>query len=49
VDYIPLIRMVEQGKVKLKEQVTHRFKLEEIAKAFEMMKEGVSLRSIVVP
>jgi Zn-dependent alcohol dehydrogenase len=49
VDYPPLIRMIEQGKVKLKEQVTHRFPLEEIMKAFEVMKEGVSLRSIVTP
>lgn len=49
VDYVPLIRMVEQGRVDLKRQVTHRFKLEEIGKAFEVMKEGVSLRSIVTP
>ena len=49
VDYRPLIRMVEQGKIKLKEQVTHRFKLDDIDKAFEVMKEGVSLRSIVTP
>jgi propanol-preferring alcohol dehydrogenase len=49
VDYVPLIRMVEQGKIDVKRQVTHRFKLDEIAKAFEVMKEGLSLRSIVVP
>ena len=49
VDYMPLIRMVEQGKIDLKKQVTHRFKLDEIDKAFAVMKEGVSLRSIVVP
>ncbi len=49
VDYLPLIRMVEQGKIDLKSQVTHRFRLEEIGKAFEVMKEGLSLRSIVVP
>ncbi|MHC4695875.1 MAG: zinc-binding dehydrogenase [Planctomycetota bacterium] len=49
VDYIPLIRMVEQGKIDLKRLVTHRFSLDEIGKAFEVMKEGVSLRSIVVP
>jgi 6-hydroxycyclohex-1-ene-1-carbonyl-CoA dehydrogenase len=49
VDYVPLIRMVEQGRIELKRQVTHRFKLEEIGHAFEVMKEGVSLRSIVVP
>jgi 6-hydroxycyclohex-1-ene-1-carbonyl-CoA dehydrogenase len=49
VDYVPLLRMVEQGKIDLKRQVTHRFALNEIGKAFEAMKEGVSLRSIVVP
>lgn len=49
VDYVPLIRMVEQGKIDVKRQVTHRFSLDEIEKAFEVMKEGLSLRSIVVP
>jgi 6-hydroxycyclohex-1-ene-1-carbonyl-CoA dehydrogenase len=49
VDYVPLIRMAAQGKIDLKRQVTHRFALEEIGKAFEVMKEGASLRSIVVP
>lgn len=49
VDYIPLLRMVEQGTIDVKRQVTHRFPLDQIGKAFEAMKEGVSLRSIVVP
>jgi propanol-preferring alcohol dehydrogenase len=49
VDYVPLIRMAAQGKIDLKRQVTHRFALDEIGKAFEVMKEGASLRSIVVP
>jgi 6-hydroxycyclohex-1-ene-1-carbonyl-CoA dehydrogenase len=49
VDYVPLIRMVAQGKLDVKRQVTHRFKLEDLHKAFAVMKEGVSLRSIVVP
>lgn len=48
-DYVPLIRMVEQGKIDVTRQVTHRFGLDELARAFEVMKEGVSLRSIVVP
>ncbi len=48
-DYVPLIRMVEQGKVEVKKLVTHRFGLDELEKAFEVMKEGVSLRSIVIP
>ena len=49
VDYVPLIRMVEEGKVNLSRMITHRFGLDELLKAFEVMKEGVSLRSIVVP
>ncbi len=49
VDYIPLIRMVEQGKIDIKRVVTHRFGLDELPRAFEVMKEGVSLRSIVIP
>jgi len=49
VDYPPLIRMVEQGKIDLQRLITHRFRLDELEKAFEVMKEGVSLRSIVIP
>jgi alcohol dehydrogenase, propanol-preferring len=49
VDYIPLIRMVARGRIDLSRIVTHRFGLADIAKAFEVMHEGVSLRSIVVP
>lgn len=48
-DYKPLIRMVSEGKINLKKQITHRFALEELDKAFAVMKEGVSLRSIVIP
>ena len=49
VDYTPLIRMVADGKINLERIVTHSFPLDEIEKAFEVMKEGVSLRSIVIP
>lgn len=49
VDYVPLIRMVAQGKIDVKRLVTHRFRLDEIHKAFEVMHEGVALRSIVIP
>jgi alcohol dehydrogenase, propanol-preferring len=48
-DYVPLIRMVAEGRIDLSQIVTHRFGLEEIHKAFEVMHEGVSLRSIVIP
>ncbi len=49
VDYIPLIRMVAENKINIKRLVTHRFDLSDIEKAFDAMKEGISLRSIVIP
>lgn len=49
VDYPPLIRMVEQGKIDLKRLITHRFPLDQLQEAFDVMKEGASLRSIVIP
>ncbi len=49
VDYIPLIRMVADGKVNLDKIVTHRFSLDDLEKAFDVMKDGTSLRSIVIP
>ncbi|MFQ5495033.1 MAG: zinc-binding dehydrogenase [Phycisphaerae bacterium] len=49
VDYEPLIRMVQQGTVNVERLVTHRFPLDRLDDAFAVMKEGVSLRSIVIP
>jgi 6-hydroxycyclohex-1-ene-1-carbonyl-CoA dehydrogenase len=49
VDYLPLIRLAAQGRIDVRRLVTHRFRLEELPRAFEVMKEGSSLRSIVVP
>lgn len=49
VDYPSLIQLCALGKVKVKELVTHRFPLKDIDKAFEVMKGGESLRSIVIP
>lgn len=49
VDYPRLIEMVRVGKVQVRAQVTHRFPLEKIGDAFEVMKRGESLRSIVIP
>jgi 6-hydroxycyclohex-1-ene-1-carbonyl-CoA dehydrogenase len=48
-EYVPLIRMVELGKIDLSRLVTHRFALDEIQSAFDVMKAGDSLRSIVIP
>jgi 6-hydroxycyclohex-1-ene-1-carbonyl-CoA dehydrogenase len=49
VDYPRLIEMARAGKIKVKEQVTHRFPLDKINEAFEVMKRGESLRSVIVP
>jgi len=49
VDYPPLIRMVADGRLMVKELVTHRFPLERINEAFDLLRRGAALRSIVVP
>jgi threonine dehydrogenase-like Zn-dependent dehydrogenase len=49
VDYPPLIRLVRDGRLKVKELVTHRFSLPRINEAFDRLRRGESLRSIVVP
>jgi len=48
-EYVPLIRMVEMGTIDVTRLVTHRFDLDHIQGAFDVMKEGASLRSIVIP
>jgi 6-hydroxycyclohex-1-ene-1-carbonyl-CoA dehydrogenase len=48
-EYVPLIRMVESGRISVTRLVTHRFDLEQIQGAFDVMKQGESLRSIVIP
>jgi Zn-dependent alcohol dehydrogenase len=48
VDYPKIIEMVRTGKIQLAPVVTHRFRLEDINDAFELMRKGESLRSIVV-
>jgi 6-hydroxycyclohex-1-ene-1-carbonyl-CoA dehydrogenase len=48
-EYVPLIRMVELGRIDVTRLVTHRFPLDDIQGAFDVMKEGTSLRSIVIP
>lgn len=47
VDYPKIIEMVRIGKIQLEPVVTHKFKLEEINDAFELMRKGESLRSII--
>jgi 6-hydroxycyclohex-1-ene-1-carbonyl-CoA dehydrogenase len=48
VDYPKIIEMVRTGKIQLDPVVTHRFKLDEINDAFEVVRKGKSLRSIIV-
>lgn len=48
VDYPKIIELVRTGKIQLKPVVTHRFQLEEINQAFDVMRKGESLRSIIV-
>lgn len=48
VDYPKIIEMVRTGKIQLEPVVTHRFNLDEINDAFDVMRKGESLRSIIV-
>jgi 6-hydroxycyclohex-1-ene-1-carbonyl-CoA dehydrogenase len=49
VDYPRVIALAAQGKIKVKELVTNRFPLEHIEKAFQLLREGKGVRSIVIP
>jgi len=49
VDYPKIIQMVKMGKIKLKPVVTHKFKLEDINQAFDLLRKGEALRSIIIP
>lgn len=49
VDYPKIFEMVKAGKIQVKPMVTHQFPLEKINTAFELMKKGESLRSVVIP
>jgi 6-hydroxycyclohex-1-ene-1-carbonyl-CoA dehydrogenase len=48
-DYPKVIEMVKTGKIKVKPLVTHKFSLNDVNEAFEVMKKGESLRSIIIP
>jgi Zn-dependent alcohol dehydrogenase len=41
--------MVRQGRLVLRELVTHRFPLEEIDAALDILRRGEAIRSVVVP
>ncbi len=48
VDYPKIIEMARMGKIQLKPVVTHKFKLEEINDAFDVLRKGEALRSIII-
>ena len=51
VDYPRIIEMARTGKIRVKDLVTHRFPLERINEAFDILRDndGSALRSIVIP
>ncbi len=49
VDYPRVIEMVRQGRVKVTELVNRRFALDDIGEAFDFLRSGESIRSVVVP
>ena len=49
VDYPRAIEMVRQGKVRLMELVTHRFPLDDIHEALDMLRCGDAFRIVVTP
>lgn len=48
-DYPRVISLVEQGKLKVEEMVTARFSLDEVNQAFDLLRSGKGLRSVIVP
>lgn len=49
VDYPRVLELARQGKIKVKELVTARFPLEEINTAFDALRRGEGIRSVIVP
>ena len=49
VDYPRVIEMVRQGRIRLKELVTHRFCLAEIGQALDTLRSGAAIRVVVTP
>ena len=48
VDYPKILEMARMGKIQLKPVVTHKFKLEEINDALDVLRKGEALRSIII-
>ncbi len=48
VDYPVIVDMVKRGQLEIESLVSHRFPLDDIDQAFDLMRKGASLRSVVV-
>jgi propanol-preferring alcohol dehydrogenase len=49
VDYPRVIDLARQGRIKVKELVTARYPLEEVNTAFDGLRKGEGIRSVVIP
>jgi threonine dehydrogenase-like Zn-dependent dehydrogenase len=49
VDYPRVIELVRQGRIHMTDLVTHRFALDDIGAAFDALRSGTAIRSVVVP
>lgn len=49
VDYPRVIELARVGKIKVKELVTRKFPLDEINDAFDLLRKGEGIRSVVLP
>lgn len=49
VDYPRVIEMVHQGRIRVRELVTHRFALDDIGEALDTLRSGAAIRVVVTP
>lgn len=49
VDYPKIIELVRIGKIQVTPLVTHRFQLEKIDEAFDLLRRGEGIRSVAIP
>ena len=49
IDYPRVIELVRQGRLKVKEMVTHRFALDDIEQALDTLRNGEAIRAVVTP
>ncbi|MFW9917545.1 MAG: zinc-binding dehydrogenase, partial [Candidatus Thorarchaeota archaeon] len=47
VDFPKVIKLVEQGAIDIKSLVTRQFPLENIMEAFDALREGIGVRSVI--